>query len=94
MNKFQRKLRTLIVAGSVAGFLGGWGLLAHAGKPVADGSPANDPPPAIVAPVQLPPLDFRAIESSGGSSNLQPLPVIPNTQAAPSFRPRLRTRSS
>ena len=94
MDKFQRKLRLLIVTGSAMGFLGGWGLLAHSGKPVANTSVDSAPAPTLAAPSALPPLDFNAIESSGGSSQLQPLPVIPNTQSAPSFRPRLRTRSS
>ena len=87
MNTFQRKLRVLIVAGSAAGFLGGWGLLAHAGKPVT-----SAPAPAITIPAQLPPIDFQSLESSSGSSGLQSLPVLPQ---APSFSaPRLRTRGS
>jgi hypothetical protein len=90
MDKFQRKLRLLIVGGSTLGFLGGWGLLAHAGKPATANSSNLSVPDAIVAPVQLPPLNFQSLESSSGSSNLQSLPVVPNT----SFRPRMRTRSS
>lgn len=87
MKAFQRKLRLLIVAGSAAGFLGGWGLLTHAGKPVA----AN-PAPAIAIPTQLPPIDFNSLESAGGSPNLQPLPVAP---PAPSFGlPMFRTGGS
>ena len=36
MDKFQHKLRLLIVTGSAVGFIGGWGMLAHSGKPVAE----------------------------------------------------------
>ncbi len=99
MNRFQHRLRLLIVAGSTAGFVGAWGLLAHAGKPVAatsDPLPASDPAqaaaPAQVVPAQLPPLDFKSLESTSGSQNLQPLPALP---AMPSFRmPRLRSGGS
>jgi hypothetical protein len=93
MNTFQRKLRVLIAAGSAIGFLGGWGLLAHAGKPVAGG--LTNPAPAAstsVAPIQLPPLNFQSLESSSGSSNVQALPALP---PMPSFsRPRLRSGGS
>ncbi|HZY41727.1 MAG TPA: hypothetical protein VFF59_06975 [Anaerolineae bacterium] len=105
MDKFQHKLRLLIVTGSAVGFIGGWGMLAHSGKPVTD-QPVDDTanqteaaPIQLAAPtpIQLPPLDFKALESAGGSSNLQVLPGIssvPNTQSVPTFRPRVRTRSS
>ena len=93
MDKFQRKLRLLIVGGSTLGFLGGWGLLAHAGKPATANSSDLSVPDAIVAPIQLPPLDFRSLESSSGStSNLQALPALPPSSSF--SRPRLRTRSS
>ncbi len=89
MDRFQHKLRFIIVAGSAIGFLGSWGLLAHAGKPVASNS---DPAPAQTVPTKLPPLDFKSLESTSGSGNLQPLPALP---AMPSFRfPRLRTGGS
>ena len=96
MDRFQRKLRLLIVTGSAVGFMGAWGLLAHAGKPVSntDVSVDDPSPAAALAPIKLPPLNFNQLESGNGTTNLQPLPVIPDTQPAPSFRPRLRTRSS
>ncbi len=87
MKLFQYGLRTLIVAGSLGGFFGGWALVAHAGKPVA-----SDPQPAEVAPAPLPtlpPLDF----SNGGSpTDLQPLPPMPSFSQQ--SLPRLRTRGS
>lgn len=99
MDKFQHKLRLLIVTGSTVGFMGGWALLAHAGKPVSNTDTFVDDTsftPAIarvVAPAQLPPLDFKAIEAGRGTT-VQALPIVPDTQAAPVFRPRFRTRTS
>lgn len=87
MKLFQYGLRMLIVAGSLGGFLGGWALVAHAGKPVA-----TESQPASVAPAPLPtlaPLDFSGNDSAAG---LQPLPSMPRFSQAP--LPRLRTRSS
>lgn len=95
MDKFQHKLRLLIVTGSAVGFIGGWGLLAHAGKPVTDQFVDDTASPIMIGPTALPPLDFKALEATtGGSSNLQALPSAPNTQSVPAVRPRIRTRSS
>jgi hypothetical protein len=114
MDKFQHKLRLLIVTGSAVGFIGGWGMLAHSGKPVADDQSGADqsgadqyvdnsttnPIMPVPTPITLPPLDFKSLESAGGgsSNNLPTLPNIsslPNTQqSVPTFRPRIRTRSS
>lgn len=107
MDNFQKKLRLLIVTGSAVGFIGGWGLLARAGKPATGGdttadvmvdAPVNMPAPVVVP--TLPPLDFKSIE--GGTTpntnqqftpNIQSAPA-PQMQSVPSFRPRIRTRSS
>ena len=108
MDKFQHKLRLLIVTGSAVGFIGGWGLLAHSGKPVAnlpvdDSSTAMDYYPTMPTPTPLPPIDFKSLESAdGGSSsnnNVQVMPSAPSApniqqQSVPTFRPRFRTRSS
>ncbi len=100
MDKFQHKLRLLIVTGSTVGFMGGWALLAHAGKPVSSTDTfVNDTSFApvtaqVAAPAPLPPLDFTAIEAGRGSTSVQPLPIVPDTQPAPVFRPRFRTRTS
>jgi hypothetical protein len=101
MDKFQHKLRWLIVTGSTVGFMGGWALLAHAGKPVSNTDTyvedTSFTPPTTVQsapPANLPPLDFSAIEAGRGTTNLQPLPIVPDTQPAPVFRPRFRTRTS
>jgi hypothetical protein len=99
MDKFQHKLRLLIVTGSTVGFMGGWALLAHAGKPVSntttyvdDPSSYTSAPAQVAAPAPLPPLDFKAIEAGQGTTSVQPMPII--QQSAPAFRPRLRTRTS
>ena len=95
MKPLQHKLRWLIVAGSTVGFLGSWGLLEHAGKPVTDTVTTN-PDPVVVpaAPQKLPPIDFRSLEATNGSAqSIQPLPALPQM---PSFfsRPRLRSGGS
>ena len=93
MDQFQRKLRLLIATGSTIGFLGGWALLAHAGKPAStvaaatttSGTNSNS------INVQLQPLDFNALESGASAPNIQNF-------APPSFqsfgRTRLRTGGS
>ena len=89
MKLLQYSLRALIVVGSFTGFLAGWSLLAHAGKPVAaDSQPVNVD---VVSPLPtLPPLNFSTNNSGGG---LQPLPALPPISQN-SSRPRLRTRGS
>ena len=105
MDKFQHKLRLLIVTGSTVGFMGGWALLAHAGKPVSNtDTVVEDTSSAptttlVVAPSQalapLPPLDFKAIEAGQGTSAVQPMPIVPVIQQSmPVSRPRFRTRTS
>jgi hypothetical protein len=103
MDKFQHKLRWLIVTGSTVGFMGGWALLAHAGKPVSntdtyvDDSASFTPATTqITRLAPLPPLDFNAIEAGRGTTSVQPVQIVPDTQAqpAPVFRPRFRTRTS
>ena len=89
MRLLQHSLRALIVVGSFTGFLAGWSLLAHAGKPVAaDSQPVNVD---AVSPLPtLPPLNFSTNSSGGG---LQPMPALPPVSQN-SSRPRLRTRGS
>ena len=93
MDKFQRKLRLVIATGSAVGFLCGWALLAHAGKPVAAGTPTFDTETTITIPASLPPLNFSALEAQGnGSGSIQPLMTQPTFQTF--SRPRLRTGGS
>lgn len=92
MKWFQNSLRILMAAGSIAGFFGGWAILAHAGKPV-DAVPQVDAAP----PAELAPLDLPSLAPQGPvPSQLQPLPSLPPSQAPSNFgaRPRLRTRGS
>jgi hypothetical protein len=94
MNKFQHKLRLIIATGSTIGFLGGWALLAHAGKPVAAGTLAtvDDTVTTISIPANLPPLDFKALEASGNTGSVQSFVPQPSLQTF--SRPRLRTGGS
>ena len=83
MKKLLRYLRALIAAGSAIGFLTGWILVAHAGKP----APVSAPPP-MSAPA--PSLDLPPLPSiNTAPSNLQPLPALPPMPS----RPRLRLRT-
>lgn len=95
MNQFQHKLRWIIATGSAVGFLSGWALLSHAGKPVATGALATltaqsaSQPAAQIETITLPPIDFSALEVQG---SVQPITIQPSFQ---SFgRARLRTGGS
>ncbi len=91
MDNFQRKLRILIATGSTIGFLGGWALLAHAGKPVSTLSATSAAGTTDSINMNLQPLDFNALESGSSSINVQNF-------APPSFQSfggtRLRTGGS
>jgi hypothetical protein len=78
-------LRVWIASTSLAGFLAGWGLLAHAPKP----APLVTPAPAA-AEVSLPPLPTLPA-LNGGSLQLQQLPSVQQNFGGFS---RLRTRGS
>ena len=95
MNKYQRKLRLLIATGSTVGFLGGWALLAHAGKPVAAGTttPVDDTATTTISiPANLPPIDFKALEATGNSGSVQSF--VPQPMFQSFGRARLRTGGS
>jgi hypothetical protein len=80
MRSLRAPLRALIAAGSLAGFFGGWILLAHAPKPVQ--SDSNAPRIQLSGPE----VDFSA------PPGLQLLPGLPQS---PGFAfPRLRTGGS
>jgi hypothetical protein len=85
MKSMKYGIRFWIATTSVVGFLGGWGLLAHAEKPVPFESP-----PAVTAPAPLPTLEPLP-PLNGPSINLQPLPPLPRTQRSRSI---LRTGGS
>lgn len=83
MKSIQGLLRLFVLVGSMMGFLGGWAMIAHAGKPAPVQTPViiND-----TAPEALPPLQFDQ------PSQLQPIQPLP--QQPRSSLPRLRTRGS
>jgi hypothetical protein len=91
MDKFQRKLRILIATGSTIGFLGGWALLAHAGKPVSNMVPTTSTTTTVQS-VNLPPLDFNALESNVNAPNVQSFAPPPSFQSFGGMR--LRTGGS
>ncbi len=82
MKWLRTSLRLLVAAGSISGFLGGWVLFAHAGKPVA--------PDAAPAPAIAPAPSFAP--SNAPSFRLQPSQSLPPSNF--SMGPRLRTRGS
>ncbi|MBI1802438.1 MAG: hypothetical protein HY259_00185 [Chloroflexi bacterium] len=84
MKWFPHGLRIVVASGSMAAFLGGWVLLAHAGKPVS----AN-PPPAI-AGLEVAPL--APLPSLRPSAGIQALPSLRGGSTVPQLR--LRTRGS
>jgi len=86
MKRLLKYLRAIIAAGSVMGFLGGWVLLAHAGKPVT----VSAPPPITAPAPSFDPAPLSPLDS--GPSTLQRLPALPSTR--PMMRPRLRTGGS
>jgi hypothetical protein len=85
MRLMRTALRVWIASTSVAGFMAGWALLAHAPKP----APLVSTPPAS-AEVSLPPLPTLP-PLDQGSLQLQPLPSLPQTFSGFS---RLRTGGS
>ena len=103
MDKFQHRLRLLIATGSTVGFMGGWALLAHAGKPVSNADTFVDDTSfapvtsQVAAPAPLPPLNFAAIEAGRGSTSVQPLmpqSFAPQPVFQPFRRARIRTGGS
>jgi hypothetical protein len=78
MKFLKNGLRTWVAITSIAGFLGGWAVFAHAEKPVS--TTAQQPPPAQI---QVPPLPtLPAIPSlSQPIQQVQPIqPIQPMPQ--------------
>jgi hypothetical protein len=84
MKNIKTGLRIWIAAASTIGFLGGWAMLAHSGKPVNPTTQSQQPVVVQQAPIPtLPPIPSLGDPNSG----LQPLPSIPQTSFSfPSFR--------
>jgi hypothetical protein len=83
MKTFQKGLRALIAAGSVAGFLSAWILLGHTGS----ATPVQTLP-AVVSPAPF----VSALPNNSAPPVLQPLPQMPRSGLV--MRPRLRTGGS
>ena len=90
MIKLKNGIRVWIATTSVASFMGGWVLLAHAPKPAPTiNQPAISEPTPTPLPT-LPPLPSLN-KQSNGVRQLQPLQPA---QPSPIFQPRMRTSGS
>lgn len=92
MKSFHTYLQGIIAVGSLASFLGGWSMLAHAPKPVT-----NNPPAIILSTtaVALPTLVPLAPLPGESMPALQPLLNLPTPAPIQRFAlPPLRTRGS
>lgn len=85
----SKSIRALITVGSLFGFVGAWGLFAHASKPASTQvAPLLEPLPTP-RQLQLP------INQSGSVRQAESLPTIPSQQTLPiQQRARLRTGGS
>jgi hypothetical protein len=86
MKHLKVGLRIWIAISSIAGFLGGWVMLAHSPKPAQPAQQVS----VLVQPVNLPPLPPMT-SFTQQSSAFQPLPSLPQSSF---FTPRLRTGGS
>jgi len=101
MKTIKNSLRIWITAGSLAGFIGGWALLAHSPKPAQSASDLSQAGGSSQAQVELQPLPTLAPLPPMGapvvsnSQNFQLSPSVPQTTSNfGSFRPRFRTGGS
>ncbi|HEY3290701.1 MAG TPA: hypothetical protein VGK87_11290 [Anaerolineae bacterium] len=88
-------LRIYIAVSTVVGFLVGWVLLAHSGKPaVIDAATDSSSQPTAIKLDALPPVPSLNDLVSG--AQVQPLPAPQQIQVQPStgFTPRFRTGGS
>jgi len=92
MKIFKKLLHVLITVGSMIGFLLGWAVLAHAGKPVQSGQ--GQPSQQALAPLPpLPPIQSIQVGSVSDGSQLQFFD--PQGQVSSSFfSPGFTTRGS
>jgi hypothetical protein len=90
MKSLKKAIRIWIATASLAGFMGGWLLLAHAGKP----APLQTQTSTSLTPIPtLPPLSSLNDGSFNSSSfGFQSLPSAP--QVSSRGFPRLRTSGS
>jgi hypothetical protein len=85
-------LRIWIAGASIASFMGGWSLLAHAPKPAPLITSSQNPSVSEPALTPLPTLQpLPQLNGSTQAQTLQPLQPIPQTR---SFFPRMRTMGS
>lgn len=95
MKLVKLSLRLYIAVSTVVGFLIGWVLLAHSGKPaVIDAATESAPQSTTIKLDALPPVPSLNDLVSGAP--VQPLPAPQHIQIQPStgFTPRFRTGGS
>lgn len=90
MIKLKGGIRIWIATTSVASFMGGWVLLAHAPKPAPTINRPTISAPASTPLPTLPPLPSPNNQSNG----VQQLQPLQPAQPAPIFQPRMRTSGS
>jgi hypothetical protein len=84
MKIFKKFLHILIALGSMIGFLVGWAVLAHSGKPVQPGQPALAVPQQALAPLPtLPPI--QAVQNNTVPNDSQLQFVVPQVQPSTGF---------
>jgi hypothetical protein len=90
-------LRVWIAITSILSFLFGWLLFSHSGKPapiIPVQAGVSQPSQSVYQAATLPPVpSIDDLTSGSSSSNLQPLPSLPQT-TSPNFFPRFRSRGS
>lgn len=96
MKTLKRWLRLWLAGASLAGFFGGWALLAHAPKPAPlqlSSPPTQEPSTAGQAVPTLQPLPPLNLSGGGQIQQLPPIQVQPQAPARSFFAP-MRTGGS
>ncbi len=97
MNFIKVGIRIWFGIASLLGFLGGWILFAHSGKPAQSvQAPAINPSSSVNSPAAIPTLvPLQSLNNNEGSSQIQPLqPLQQPQQPSFNFMPSFRTRGS
>jgi hypothetical protein len=95
MKIFKTSLHLLIGLGSLTGFLVGWAVLAHSGKPVQPGQTSSSNQQALAPLPSLPPIQSIQTNVDSSSSGLQFfVPRVQQQSGGGFFSPGLSTRGS
>ncbi len=96
MNLLKVGIRIWFGVASILGFLGGWILFAHSGKPAQSiQAPAINPSSSVNSPAAIPTLvPLQSLNNSGSSSQIQPIQPLQQSQPSFNFFPQFTTRGS